>query len=144
MVNTKLTNRVGYGSPFTIDTGGVMSETNEWIEPRVPEEAIRQLALDIVMNKVFTSWHVREHDWNIMNMVFMPIMFLSDEQVKEYKAHPPSFIYARYRNRIGNQAINGYPMFNSMGFLYKTDTELLRKRVRIVEETIKELNERPL
>ena len=98
------------------------------------EEEISKLAEDIYKGDVFTDKHVRNLD-EVM-MVFMPLIFVSGDQLEMIKNDPPGMIY-EYMENAGHRAINGMPMFWSLNMVSKGDTKKIFERVRKIEEAVK-------
>jgi len=73
-------------------------------------EDLKQLAIDVVENKVFTSNHLPKEAERFLCNIFMPLIFMED---------PPkdlALVY-EYLEKAGPRAINGYPIFDSCHFL---------------------------
>ena len=97
---------------------------NAFISMRTDKE-LKEIAKDVVENKIFTDWHIREFEFKATApMVFMPLMFLEKEQVEGMK--DAGMVY-EYYDKAGPRSINGYPIFMSMRVLHKDQSELLKK-----------------
>lgn len=101
-----------------------MGETQKRIRKYVPKthEELRQLAVDIVSGLVFTSAHFRDDVEleNLLQMVFMPLIFMSKEDIEELRANDIHIIY-EYYSKAGPRGINGKPIFMSCGMLDRKD-----------------------
>ncbi len=82
------------------------------------KEALKQIALDLVDNKVFTSNQI-EKPCDIGG-VFMPLSFLSKETIDQLQKDNICFFF-EYYDQAGSQAINGMPMFFSCDMLNISD-----------------------
>lgn len=102
-------------------------------------EEIKQLARDVLMGRVFTSSHIREHEVAIMiGSIFMPMLFMGEEEYKRVfcnKDKPVGLIF-EYLTEAGPRAINGYPTFLSMQLLSREDTNLLEDYLRAYSESL--------
>ena len=87
---------------------------------------LKKLAVDIVDGKVFGSWEIKNAD--LVGSVFMPLMFMNEEQRIEDKnvAH-----YYEYMDRASSMTINGMPAFSSMRKITKEELDII---IPLVEE----------
>lgn len=83
------------------------------------EVEIKQLAMDIVDNKVFISNYVKNPD--SLATVFMPIALGSFKDFDEEDIKDIGLIY-EYYDKAGPRSINGLPCFYSLAFLDKFDS----------------------
>lgn len=100
-----------------------LKDEREQLPPIVDMEdkELRQLAVDIVDGRVFGTWNIPEDELKgLLASVFMPLIFIK-ERLPENLGH----IY-EYLSEAGERAINGYPMFMSMRFLSKDDTNKIK------------------
>ena len=86
------------------------------------DKEIRKLALDIANNQVFGSWMIKQD--NILQTVFMPLIFMDKEQKEDLVKKEIVHMY-EYYSEAGPRAINGCPIFFSMGLITKTEMEKL-------------------
>ncbi len=108
-----------------------MKKQKERKTRRQPPESVnlRQLALDIVEGKVFTTnWHMPKEALDLVPQVFMPILFMTAAQKR--KVGRLGLLY-EYIDKAGPWSINGYPIFFSMRVLNRRD---LRRLVPLVLE----------
>lgn len=89
---------------------------------RMPEPRLRALAVDLVENKIFTDRHIAEHDRHCTGTVFMPLLFMNEQQMAAFQ--DVGSIYEYYRE-AGPRGVNGMPIFFSMRHLCVADTALL-------------------
>lgn len=83
------------------------------------EEELKQIAMDIYHNRVFTDRHVKNAQE--VGMVFMPLIFMSRAQhLGMYEIFGMIFEY--YENALPS-SINGLPLFMSFRFLDKNDSD---------------------
>jgi hypothetical protein len=88
------------------------------------DQELRELAMEMISGIVFTSLQVETQ--SLIQMVFMPLIFISDDMRKNWDENPeeaPAMLYESMA-KAGPQAINGYPMFTSLHYLNKK--ELIR------------------
>jgi len=88
------------------------------------DDAIKQLAIDIVDGKVFTSSHIPNYE--DISMVFMPLAFLDEKQKKDLLTKDPAFIY-EYMSESCKMSVNGMPTFMSFRFLNSKDLKKLNE-----------------
>jgi hypothetical protein len=103
-----------------------------WEEPRLQAEEIVELARGIFTGEVFTSGHLPEHDQHLLPCVFMPLGFFSNEQRKEFVAHPPELLCGWLKDALP-RSINGYPFLPKMQMVYAKDAALIWKGVKSLE-----------
>lgn len=97
------------------------------------DEEIKQLAIDVLKDKVFFSSMLEEHEQHLLGSVFMPVNFLDEPQVKKLEEDKIAAFY-EYHDKAGPRSINGLPMFMSM----KTITEEDLKKMGEVLKKLKE------
>jgi hypothetical protein len=96
-------------------------------------DQLKQLARDIHAGHVFTDRHVRPNDANLLSSIFLPLMFVNEEQLSALKADPPALIY-EYFSEAGERGINGYPMFMSMKTISTSDWSELQAYLTALKE----------
>lgn len=84
------------------------------------EKDLKQLSIDIVEKKVFGSFYMSEQAMNQLGTVFMPFLFLSEEQKKEMQDQEILHLY-EYYDKARPSSIDGMPIFSSMREINKTD-----------------------
>jgi hypothetical protein len=82
------------------------AEPYDWSKSRLTDEEVKEFALGIYRNEIFTEYHVREQDKaNLLGMIFMPLalgMFSDDpEMLGAMEKSPPGMCYARYHDSHG-------------------------------------------
>jgi hypothetical protein len=90
---------------------------------RASEEKLKALAMDMADGKVFTDMSIREGDVSLLGMIFMPLLFLDEEQRVDLM-EDTGMIY-EYHDQAGPRGINGYPMFMSFHSVHRDDVETL-------------------
>jgi hypothetical protein len=133
---------------FTDEQLRANAEPYDWSKSRLTDEEVKQFALGIYRNEIFTEYHIRESDVkNVIGMVFMPLalgMFSDDpEMLGAMEKSPPGMCYARYRDENGRdqtfpRSINGYPIFSSCAFLSKEDTVRVHEKLHEIKEMLDE------
>lgn len=104
-------------------------------EHKIPdreEPFLRQLAVDIADNKIFTDWNIKDHN-NMTSMVFMPIALGAFAEWTEEEGKEIGMIY-EYMDKAGPRSINGMPIFFSLSVINHADADK-------VASWVKELNE---
>jgi hypothetical protein len=90
------------------------------------EQELRQLALDLKANKIFTSTQIPPEDGDMLGVVFLILSLMNEEQHKEFVAKKPAFVY-EYYTEAGERGVNGYPSFMSMRFVTEDELPLLKR-----------------
>lgn len=91
---------------------------------RKKEETLKQLAIDIVENKVFTDRNLNEKEYDKLFLIFIPLMFLQKEDKLNWKEELGMFY--EYYDKAYNRNINGNPIFYSMQLFHIKDLDLLQ------------------
>ena len=78
------------------------------------DEEVKKLAKHIALGLVFTSNHIPEEKSG--ELVFIPLLFLTEKEVKILEADPPGMLF-EYNNLRGPRMINDLPTFASVQFL---------------------------
>jgi hypothetical protein len=95
----------------------------------VTNEELNQLAIDYDKDVIFSNRHIRKQDVvNKLQLIFMSLFFMNEEQVRQFKDDPPGLIY-EYMERSLSIGINGYPIFPSCRVINKKDTTKLFEKV---------------
>lgn len=85
--------------------------------PVLTEERLKELALDIVKDKIFLSDYLTPSEASsLLNVIFMPLLFFDQKQIDEMKEDNIATFYGYYSD-AGPRAINGFPQFMSFGML---------------------------
>ena len=91
------------------------------------KQELKQLALDIMENKVFGSWMIHPNESeSLIGSIFTPLIFLNQEQLEKLKNQKPAHFY-EYMDKAGPRTINGYPIFMSFRSLTKEESIKLAK-----------------
>lgn len=90
------------------------------------EAELRQLALDLKANKVFTSTQIPAEDSLMLGSVFMILALMDDAQRADFLSKKPAFVY-EYYSEAGERSVNGYPMFMSMRFVTEDELPLIKQ-----------------
>ena len=104
-------------------TSGKAGTRTKWIEPRLPTESVKYLALGIFRHEVFTSGQVEEKEQHLLPSIFPALRSFTNERHREFNAHPPSLIYAYTKDSLNDRTVNGYPIFGTAGSLWQRDAE---------------------
>lgn len=99
---------------------------------KTPKE-LKEIAVGIVEGNIFSSLSIPpgEAD-NLIHLIFMPLIFLTDEQREELIAKKPAVIFAHLKD-AGPRAVNGYPIFMNMEVLGREEADQL---VKYMEEYV--------
>ena len=87
---------------------------------------LKKLAMAMVDGKVFGTWNIKNPD--LVGSVFMPLMFMNEEQIEEHK---DTVHYYEYIDKASSIAINGMPIFSSMRKITKEELDII---IPLVEE----------
>ena len=94
------------------------------------EKELRQLAIDISENKVFGTFHMKDSEMETnLGMVFMPFVFMSEEQRKEMIDKKVVHFY-EYIDKAGPRSVNGMPCFFSMKNIIQKDWKKIVKYIK--------------
>jgi hypothetical protein len=104
------------------------------------ENALRQLALDLVEGRAFSSMQIRPEDIHLAPSVFMPLAF---GDVRDLARSGVTDVY-QYVDKAAAHGINGYPMFSSMHCIYKEESPRLLELIREAQAHRKEFVEAAL
>src|ERR1035438_10575745 len=69
-------------------TSGKAGTRTKWIEPRLPTESVKYLALGIFRHEVFTSGQVEEKEQHLLPSIFPSLHSFTNERQRELNAHP--------------------------------------------------------
>ena len=92
-------------------------------QEKITDEELKQLAIDIAEGRVFTSNSVQN---DYLDMVFMPLLFLNNDQRKELIEKEPAFFY-EYIDKASPRSVNGMPCFTSFRYLPSSDLKRLNE-----------------
>lgn len=104
-------------------------------EEVISDNDLKQLAIDIAEGLVFTSDNIKDNSY--LDMVFMPLLFLNNDQRKELAEKKPAFFY-EYIDKASPRSINGMPCFTSFRYLPSSDLKRLNEFYERYTESIKE------
>lgn len=99
------------------------------------DEELKTLAMDILQGRVFTSSQVPEGYADLLPQIFMPLMFMEEEQREAFLKEEPYLLYAPMKEAFPT-GVNGFPMFGSMAYLTKEDTIKVDKYIQAYNEAI--------
>lgn len=97
------------------------------------EKELRQLALDILEDKVFLDRMCHRPETDIP-LVFMPLGLMDGDEMDKFRAHDPALIY-EYLEKAGPRSINGMPIFFSFQYLDKTELDQLIPIIKSMQTT---------
>jgi hypothetical protein len=101
------------------------------------DDELKQLGIDLQANRIFTSTHlVKDDAIHMLPYVFMPLVFMDDEQRKNLKS---AFAVYEYMNKAGPRSINGYPIFHSFQTLTEDEWRKVMEYCIRAEEALKAL-----
>ena len=90
------------------------------------DKELKKLAIDIVENKVFGTFHMNKCEIANMGMIFMPLLFMSDEQKQELSNNKAVHFY-EYLTEAGPRSVNGFPTFMSVRNIVEKDWKKIVK-----------------
>lgn len=87
-------------------------------EVRIPktDAELKQIAVDIFENKIFTNRHIAQEDMKLVSSLFMPIALGAFSSWTEEELQDIGLIY-EYMTEAAPRNVNGYPSFFSMQIL---------------------------
>lgn len=102
---------------------------------------LRELAQGIAEGRVFTDWHLHtDTEIDLLQIIFMPLALMSEDQFESFKAKEPYLLY-EYMSAALPRGINGYPVFTSIQYLTKQETEIMSDYLRKYQDMKKAFNE---
>jgi hypothetical protein len=90
------------------------------------DQELKQLAIDIVDNKVFTDRHLRDGESTNVYMVFMPIALGAFKDMTDEQKKGIGLLY-EYYDKAGPRSFNGYPIFMSVQILSVDEYQIMVK-----------------
>ena len=105
------------------------------MEPYVPKkkEFLKSLAADIYEGKVFTSFNIPPEDVGMCRQLFMPLMFLKEEEFDQLEQDEIHMFYEYMANALPRE-VNGYPCFFSVRVLNLDDTKYVFEQYEILKK----------
>lgn len=104
----------------------------------LPKEELDVIAMDMATDKIFSNFHIRKEDMDLLPSIFM-LLFLGAFEGFDEDNEFPTMIY-EYLSEAGPRAINGYPIFFSMKCLGLEDSEYVMERCNKIVETLKNIS----
>lgn len=96
------------------------------IRAPMPDKKLRELALDIVEQRVFGTWNIPPNAGHIVKMVFMPLALSRQKDLDVFREAGVFHFYEYVESRnMAPRSINGYPIFWSMRLLGKENWDRL-------------------
>lgn len=86
------------------------------------DEELKQLAVDIIDEKFFSTIGMPEHDFHLLSMIFMPLALMDEETANGIGEKDPVAFYADMSKRL-QRSINGYPIFGEVGMILRSEWE---------------------
>jgi hypothetical protein len=102
------------------------------------EEELRKLAVDYVEGKIFTNFHLRQHDQDLLGMIFMPLILGAASFAQD------AWMVFEYYDQAGPRGVNGYPIFFSVRKIIQKDAPAFRHYVTEYEEMKKKFFAQPI
>ena len=96
------------------------------------DEELKQLAKDMLADKIFTNAHIKKGDESLLGSIFMPIIFMEQKDRDKMEANGICVLF-EYYSEASTKSINGYPMFMTMKYMTKDEWE----KVYIYHEKMK-------
>lgn len=100
------------------------------------EKELKQLSIDISENKVFGTFHMNKCEIANMGMVFMPILFMEEEQRQSLRDKKVVHFYEYYTN-AGPRSVNGMPCFMTVRSITENDWKKIVKYIKEYEVRVK-------
>ncbi len=94
------------------------------------DKELKQLAIDIVEQKVFGTFHMNKCEIAHLSSVFMPLLFIDKKQSEKLTAKKIVHLYEYYSEALP-VGVNGMPCFMSMRNIVQKDWQ---KIVRYIAE----------
>ena len=105
--------------------------------PSMTDEQLKELAKDIIGNKVFCSYFIPDNQIPFMlGSVFMCLILMDPTDM--YDLSKTGFIY-EYMDKAGPRAINGYPMFMSHRYINREDAKKVGEYINKLQKAMDSL-----
>jgi hypothetical protein len=102
------------------------------------EEELKQIAIDILADRIFTSNHINQADYDSLVNIFMPLALMHPKEKIKLMEQEPVLFY-EYMSEAGPRSINGYPMFMSFHFLVQEEVDIMHKYMNALINAQKEV-----
>ncbi len=99
------------------------------------DKRIAEIAKDVWAGQTFVSWSIPKGNESLLPMIFMPLMFIDEITRKTWLRDKVAHFYAPMKD-AGPRAINGYPMFMSMGILNQSDAERIIAKLDAIQKAM--------
>lgn len=86
---------------------------------------LKKLAKDVVVGNVFTSAMISPENMKFLDKIFMPLSFITKDQLEWFKKHDIGIFYEYYDFTIPKMGINGCPIFKSVRSLNNEQSKQL-------------------
>ena len=101
-------------------------------------QELKDIALSLYKEKIFTDRNIDpKQKENLIETIFLPLVFLPDDMAKEWEKEPPGLIY-EYYDKCLPRSINGYPIFHSFRTLTQEETKVMFEQYDEIKEVLKE------
>lgn len=98
-------------------------------------EALAQLAKDVHMGKVFGTWMMTESEMkHSLHVVFMCLALMEDKAITDLLDRGCVHFYEYYDQQRISRSINGMPIFFSMHYLTREDSDKLQKALKRLDD----------
>ena len=108
-------------------------EVHDSIRDGMSEDALKQVARDLLENRIFTSAHLREYDDPLT--CFMVICLMPHERRAALLDLNADFYYANYED-AAPRSCNGMPIFFSCKVMTRTDADKMLGMYRKMKAAI--------
>jgi hypothetical protein len=102
-----------------------MTEGKRSVKDPLTAEEVNDFARRIYRHEIFTSWMAPQE---MIGSIFMPLHFMSEEQMKEVIAEGGHSMWAEMSS-AGPRSINGYPIFMTLNIWNEDNAKRIHKRV---------------
>jgi hypothetical protein len=87
------------------------------------DEELKQIAIDILAGRIFTSNHIGE---DMLMHTFMVMALMSEEEKVQFMEKKPVMVF-EYLSKAGPRSVNGYPVFLSLEYLVEDELNIVNK-----------------
>ena len=102
------------------------------------DKEIADIANDLYRGMIFTDRHIQRPE--DVASVFMPLIFMKENDIKKLKADPPGMIY-EYFSEAMPRSINGMPMFMSCRMISIKDTKKVMDIYKRIKQAVESVNQ---
>lgn len=107
--------------------------------PDMPQDELRKFVLGLADGRLFTSGHLREHETDLLPMIFLPLALGALSQCERFDAAKIGAFW-EWNSKASPRSINGLPIFFSVRMINVRDWQRANAAVAAEQERRKTLD----